>query len=517
MATRSISEDDLVRLREARDAADRQYNEALSALDRALTAPPSSLPLSPPAPDEHQIAPLNQQWHVLEPRPAMPTGLKGRLAWFVWRLVAPLFERQQAFNAALVDHLNRNAGPLRESQKALDSTIALVVQQLHATAAFQSRLILYVQQLTPYVDTKDYEFAGLARRINEDAHEAAEWARKAAEQFAAERAALVARDLAGGLSGLSDEVLRRYESLRARDERYDGALTELKTAVASVQQLTQALRRELERRTQNSTIEAPSTQHRTQHAAPSTQHAAEQLLASDKLRSHQYVGFEDLFRGSEVEIQGRMADYVEIFRGRTDVLDVGCGRGEFVEALGEAGVTARGIDLNHEMVARCRARGLDVTEADALSYLRGLADESLGGLIAAQVVEHLAPDYLLGFLTAAFDKLRPGSPLVLETINTASWAAFFDSYVRDLTHVRPIHPDTLRYLVTASGFADARIEWRSPYPPESKLHHVPDAVRAELAAAPGATALADAFDRNVDHLNERLFTHMDYAVIARRA
>jgi O-antigen chain-terminating methyltransferase len=300
----------------------------------------------------------------------------------------------------------------------------------------------------------------------------------------------------------------------ARDQRYERALTDLRQGVASVQRLSHTLRRELERRDPDAGTQHPAPS--TQHAARSTQHSSEQLLASDRLHSHQYVGFEELFRGGEFDIRGRMASYVERFHGATDVLDIGCGRGEMLSLLAEAGVRARGIDLNHEMVEGCRERGLDVTEADALDYLAGLPDGSLGGLIATQVVEHLQPDYLLRFLAAAADKLRPGAHIVLETINPTSWAAFFDSYIRDLTHARPVHPDTLRYLVTASGFAEATIEWRSPYPGESKLQRVPEAVRARSAADSSLAVLADVFDENVDRLNGLLFTYMDYAVIARR-
>ena len=89
------------------------------------------------------------------------------------------------------------------------------------------------------------------------------------------------------------------------------------------------------------------------------------------LRSHQYAGFEDAYRGGEDEIRERMLDYVGRFAGASDVLDVGCGRGEFLELLRDHGITARGIDLNVEMVERCLAKGLDVTAADALAYLAG--------------------------------------------------------------------------------------------------------------------------------------------------
>jgi O-antigen chain-terminating methyltransferase len=161
------------------------------------------------------------------------------------------------------------------------------------------------------------------------------------------------------------------------------------------------------------------------------------------------------------------------------------------------------------MAEVCRARGLDVTEADAVGYLDRLPDASLGGLFAAQVVEHLEPAYLLRLLELAYHKLRPGAPIVLETLNPACWTAFFDSFIRDITHVWPLHPETLRYLVLASGFSSAAIEYRSPVPPQDRLQ--------PAATVPGAAPdLLDAFNSNVEKLNARLFSFLDYAIAGRR-
>jgi SAM-dependent methyltransferase len=212
-------------------------------------------------------------------------------------------------------------------------------------------------------------------------------------------------------------------------------------------------------------------------------------------------------------------DYVKLFAGHQDVLDIGCGRGEFLQLLAEHGLSGRGIDLNHEMVAQCVAAGLNVREADAVSFLREQRDGSLGGLIAAQVVEHLEPDYLLALVDEAFRVLRPGSPIVLETINVSSWSAFFTSYLRDLTHVRPVHPDTLKFVVIAAGFLEAEIQARSPLPDSEKLLFAPRATREVNPASSGPegqglAALADAFDRNMERLNTQLYGPLDYAVVA---
>jgi O-antigen chain-terminating methyltransferase len=150
-----------------------------------------------------------------------------------------------------------------------------------------------------------------------------------------------------------------------------------------------------------------------------------------------------------------------------------------------------------------------VIEDDAVSYLESVPDSSLGGVFAAQVVEHLQPAYLLRFLELSRHKLRPGARIVLETLNPACWVAFFDSYIRDITHVMPLHPDTLRYLVLASGFSRADLEYRSPVPPKDRL--------ADLVVPEGADDvlrdLAESINTNTDKLNRRLFTHLDYAVI----
>ena len=203
-----------------------------------------------------------------------------------------------------------------------------------------------------------------------------------------------------------------------------------------------------------------------------------------------------------------MSEYLPFFQGARDVLDIGCGRGEFLSLLRDQGITARGIDINGAMVDVCRQQGLDAAEADALAYLRAQPDGSLGGLFAAQVVEHLEPRYLTALLDAAFDKLRPGAPIVLETINPACWFAFFESYIRDITHVRPIHPDTLTYLLIATGFQHVDVRYRAPYPEHDKLQ--PLAPHASLGDA------VDTLNANVERINRLLFTWLDYAAIGRR-
>ena len=130
------------------------------------------------------------------------------------------------------------------------------------------------------------------------------------------------------------------------------------------------------------------------------------------------------------------------------------------------------MDTNREMVATACERGLDAVHADALVFLDTLPDGSLGGLMAAQVVEHLAPPYLSRLLAAAFQKLRAGAPIVVETINPACWLAFFSSYIRDFTHAQPVHPETLQYLLQANGFGNVTLQYSQPVPEHMKMQPV---------------------------------------------
>ena len=307
-----------------------------------------------------------------------------------------------------------------------------------------------------------------------------------------------------------DDVERFRAALTAREQRMEAAWAamraeheELRTSIGVLQQATHRLVAEAAR---GAGAAPPAPSEAIGAQPPGTGEA--RAASTAEAMSHTYVGFEDQFRGSSEEIRARQEDYAQLFAGSGDVLDIGCGRGEFLELLRERGVSGRGIDLNPAMVDVCRSRGLDADTEDALAYLRGLPEGALGGLIALQVVEHLEPAYLTRLLDAAFAKLRPGSIIVLETINPACWFAFFESYIRDITHVRALHPDTLKFLLVAGGFQQVEIRYRAPYPEHDKLQPV-------SAPAPLADTV-ETLNANVEKLNRLLFTYLDYAAIGRR-
>ena len=286
------------------------------------------------------------------------------------------------------------------------------------------------------------------------------------------------------------------------------AVAELGQQIAVLQRSVQALRR-------SPPYAAPPTGSAAGNAPRPVATAA--AAAGDDVV---YVGFEDRFRGSGDEIADRLRAYLPIFAACTDVLDVGCGRGEFLAILREAGVSARGVDPNEEMIAITRERGLDAQVGDGLDYLRTLPDASLGGLIASQVVEHLPPAYLVAFLKTAYEKLRPGAPIVLETINPTCWLAFFSSYLRDFTHRSAVHPETLQYLLQAVGFSQVSVQYSAPVPEHMKMKPIDlpaDIVTATDATARALVETAHVANANAAILNNLMFTHLDYAAIGHRS
>jgi hypothetical protein len=188
------SPDDLEGLKAERAAADRAYNDALTRLDAAIQKFPANLPQSAPGPDVHQLASLNTHWKLTAPE---ATGWRKGFVKGVRRAVAPLFEQQQAFNAALVDHINRNVPVQQAAGQAIDGALTVLREQLAELARFQSILIMFLQQITPYVDTRDRDVAGLLR------------------------------GLSSAIDSVSDELLKRSEALLARDRQHDQRIAEI--------------------------------------------------------------------------------------------------------------------------------------------------------------------------------------------------------------------------------------------------------------------------------------------------
>ena len=219
-----------------------------------------------------------------------------------------------------------------------------------------------------------------------------------------------------------------------------------------------------------------------------------------------YAGFEERFRGSEEEVREHQRAYLDCFQDKQPVIDLGCGRGEFLQLMREAGLTARGVDVDTDMVLLCREKGFDVTAADGEAFLAALPDDSVGGIFAAQIIEHLAPERVIGLVQLCQRKLSPGGVLVMETPNPTCLTVFADSFYKDPSHIRPLHPDMMQFLFETTGFEDVELRFSAP---------VSAAAWVPPLDAPAANR--EQFNEGLERLNRLLYGFQDYAIIGRAA
>ena len=216
-----------------------------------------------------------------------------------------------------------------------------------------------------------------------------------------------------------------------------------------------------------------------------------------------YFAFEARYRGEESDIRNRQREYLEYFRGREDVVDIGCGRGEFLELLRENQIKARGVELGLDQYLLCKEKGLDVVQADLFTFLESLPDDTLGGLFSAQVIEHMTASDQLSYVALAYRKTKPGSPVIFETINAQCVYAVMRNFFLDPTHVRPMHPETLQFAMQSVHFKNVELRFSGP---------VSDKQIPQLRLDGDSEQLA-AFNRSMQELNDLVFGYQDYAAI----
>jgi O-antigen chain-terminating methyltransferase len=206
-----------------------------------------------------------------------------------------------------------------------------------------------------------------------------------------------------------------------------------------------------------------------------------------------YSRFAERFRGSEEYVAAGQQFYLPYFQGCKNVLDIGCGRGEFLKMMRDAGVPARGVELSAESVAVCRAQGLDAEIADVYPYLAALAEGSLDGIFCSQVVEHLPPERLPELIRLCASRLAPGGVIAIETPNPECLAIFATHFYLDPTHTRPVpHPLLIFYL---EEFGVGNIEVRRLSPARESM---------------------PALNSPPEDFRDAFFGALDYAVIGRK-
>jgi SAM-dependent methyltransferase len=406
------------------------------------------------------------------------------------KLLTPILARQAAYNAAnnrAVSRLHEHVVGLLEQTGRLRTDVL--------TAQANALDILRDELRTELLSTlgNAIETMRTTRKLVDDMG-----ARLAAVEAALvdgaplERLHEEARALRAEYQVLGKELARVTEHTDALGRRHDEQFLSARERMASTEARLRRILAVLGNGQPDKTLEPPP------HAASARAFEAE----IDSLR------FAERFWGSEQETRDRRRIYVDLFRGHDEVLDVGSGRGEFLGLLAEAGIKARGVDLDVDMILRCKEKGLDVLHEDAFAHLASLPDGALGGVFAAQIVEHFEPARIIEFLRLCHRKLRAGGVLVVETPNPMCLMIFAQCFYMDFGHTRPIHAEALKFLAESLGFGDAAIQYTSPVGPSPQIPLLSD---PRLYGPAG-----EQFNKSIAYVNELLFGYQDYALIARK-
>lgn len=468
-----------------------RIHENMQKRTSALDGPaPAVRPESAGGVDEADLALLRASADVTDVPHASHRMVLGSLVLLakkiVRKLLTPVLSRQTAYNAANLRLIELNRRELVEIESTLHE-----MSERHARA----------------MDAIE----GLVRRQHAEGQEARAEIREHIQAQSREQ---------------SQALARLQQRVAERDERVDALTARLQDELRRVSRVVETLgSRQAELQARVDGTHGPALQTAREHIARAErklrriQHAlgAETdagptspapglppVRMPEPDFEFDYAGFEERFRGSEETTRARQSLYLEDFRKSESVLEIGCGRGEFLELLREVGIAGKGVDLDLDMTLYCKEKGLDVVREDALAYLESLPDDSLGGVFAAQVIEHLETPQLTRLVSLCYRKLKPGGALVLETLNPECLMVLYRWFWLDLSHTRLIHPETLKFLVESVGFA--RVQCRFLPGGDTPLQipplELPGLADTDLAGFNAAT----------DYLNKLLYTSSDYAV-----
>ena len=223
---------------------------------------------------------------------------------------------------------------------------------------------------------------------------------------------------------------------------------------------------------------------------------------SDDYTDIDYFDFENRFRGSIDSVKKAQEAYLGYFKGKKHVLDIGCGRGEFLSLMKDNGINAEGADIYEPYTEYCNMNGLKAACCDGTDYLAKM--KKVDGIFVGQVVEHLKTGEIIRLCETAYEKLEKGGCIIIETPNPTSLSIYTNAFYIDPSHVKPVHPLTMQYFLEKAGFRDVSIIYTQNSRPALNI--------PELKVSTDGNT--EEFNKAMKQVSEMLFGSQDYAAIA---
>lgn len=376
-------------------------------------------------------------------QPPQPPTLRAAIGAVLIRLI----RRALFWQSAQITSFQVGAtAELEEQAHALEQQQLVVKEQ--AQALEQQQVV--VKEQVQALDQLRLAVTQQARALEEQKHEL-------------ERRAQSLKDTAAALEEIRADLSHaraEMEENRARTSRGESQLFTLRSQFAVQDRLLSDLGEEARRR-----LPEPMNEGELKRVVSEGEHALDAL----------YVNFEDEFRGAREEILRRLKVYMPLIEERglgqpeMPIVDLGCGRGEWLELLRDRGLEAHGVDRNRIMVAQCRELGLDAEEGDLFAYLRSLRTSSVGMVTLFHVLEHLPTDGVIEIFDHCVRVLKPGGAALVETPNPENILVGAHTFYTDFTHRNPLPSLSLRFLAESRGLCQAEIWNLNPYPDASKV------------------------------------------------
>lgn len=427
-----------------------------------------------------------------------PPGLINDAVQLVKRIIARLLHwhvrEQVEFNRAVVASLDAVLEALNENNRTFARIAAALDETRREFRHRLEELAAETRRRAEMLESEARDLKSEARELKDIRTHWAAWRADWEQKLATNEIQFLraVADLQAGFQHRADLMEANFRDL-VRSQHKD-FVTELERAAIEIQKRLWAdlekVRLEFERLIH---AELRLIRQRGAAARPETVAIPAGQPESAGAAPEDWLKFAERFRGSEEYVKAQQRFYVPYFEGCQAVADLGCGRGEFLELMREAGIPARGVDSNEEAVALCRSKGLDAETSDLFAWLDAQPESSFDGIFCAQVVEHLPAERVPQLIRLAARKLVPRGLLVVETPNPECLAIFATHYYLDPAHRHPIPPALLVFYFEEAGFGGIRVERRSP----------------AIEAFPALQALPPDF-------REAFFGALDYAVLGRK-